>query len=172
MAGVDSAAARRRQRRLRQFLRHERLSVAIALAESQHHTSRGQKMARAGEEGHEEHNALRRQKPLLPRRSSTMRRTRKGGAAPLFLRTSQLKTSCWERGNRSRRSCVHQTNRQWLVQRREVLRRASRGNGDSNSDAGACKTGSWEVSFEGDDPRDQQRRDHAEVADDLWGPHT
>ena len=48
MAGVDSAAARRRQRRLRQFLRHERLSVAMALAESQHHTSRGQKTARAG----------------------------------------------------------------------------------------------------------------------------
>ena len=51
-------AARRRQRRPRQFLRHERLSVAMALAESQHHTSRGQKMARAGEEGHEEHDAL------------------------------------------------------------------------------------------------------------------
>ena len=50
MGGVDSAAARRRQRRLRQFLRHERLSVAVALAESQHHTSRGQKTARAGGE--------------------------------------------------------------------------------------------------------------------------
>ena len=36
------------QRRLRQWLRHERLSVAMALAESQHHTSRGQKTARAG----------------------------------------------------------------------------------------------------------------------------
>ena len=39
---VDSgcgAAMRRRQRRLRQWLRHERLSVAMALAESQHHTS-------------------------------------------------------------------------------------------------------------------------------------
>ena len=48
---VDSgcgAAMRRRQRRLRQWLRHERLSVAMALAESQHHTSRGQKTARAG----------------------------------------------------------------------------------------------------------------------------
>ena len=33
MAGVDSAAARRRQRRLRQFLRHERQSVAMALAD-------------------------------------------------------------------------------------------------------------------------------------------
>ena len=42
-------AARRRQRRLRQWLRHERLSVAMALAEMSHHTApRGQKMARAG----------------------------------------------------------------------------------------------------------------------------
>ena len=64
---VDSApgaAMRRRQRRLRQFLRHERLSVAMALAEKLHHTFRGQRFARAGEEGHEEHFAPRRQKPL------------------------------------------------------------------------------------------------------------
>ena len=40
---------RRRQRRLRQWLRHERLSVAMALAESTHHAAlRGQKTARAG----------------------------------------------------------------------------------------------------------------------------
>ena len=40
----------RRQRRLRQWLRHERLSVAMALAESQHHAApRRQSMARAGE---------------------------------------------------------------------------------------------------------------------------
>ena len=39
---------RRRQRRLRQWLRHERLSVAMALAECQHHAApRGQSMARA-----------------------------------------------------------------------------------------------------------------------------
>ena len=51
MAGVDSAATRRRQRRLRQFLRHERLSVAVALAEMQHHTApHGQMTARAGED--------------------------------------------------------------------------------------------------------------------------
>ena len=52
MADVGGAtgAARRRQRRLRQFLRHERQSVAVAIAESQHHTSRGQKTARAGGE--------------------------------------------------------------------------------------------------------------------------
>ena len=68
MADVGGAtgAARRRQRRLRQFLRHERLSVAMALAESQHHTSRGQKKARAGEEGHEEHDSSRRQTPAPP----------------------------------------------------------------------------------------------------------
>ena len=34
-----SAARRRRERRLRQFLRHERLSVALALSEKKHHTS-------------------------------------------------------------------------------------------------------------------------------------
>ena len=48
---VDSAtgAARRRQRRLRQFLRRQRLSVAMALAEYSHHTApRGLRMARAG----------------------------------------------------------------------------------------------------------------------------
>ena len=42
-------AKRRRERRLRQFLRHERLSVAMALAESTHHAApRGQRMASPG----------------------------------------------------------------------------------------------------------------------------
>ena len=45
-----SAAQRRRGRRLRAASRHERQSIAMALAESQHHISRGQKKARAGEE--------------------------------------------------------------------------------------------------------------------------
>ena len=64
-SGVDTvtAAARRRQRRLRAYLRYARMSVAMALAESTHHTSRGQRFARAGEEGREEHDALRRQRP-------------------------------------------------------------------------------------------------------------
>ena len=69
---------RRRQRRLRQFLRHERLSVAMALAEKLQHTSRGQRFARAGEEGREEHDALRRQRPS--RSSSSC--TRKSPAVP------------------------------------------------------------------------------------------
>ena len=64
---ATGAAQRRRGRRLRAALRHERQSIAMALAESQHHTSRGQKKARAGEEGHRnEYEAPRRQKPPPP----------------------------------------------------------------------------------------------------------
>ena len=43
------AAWRRRQRRLRSMLRHERQTVAMALAESLHHSAQRQKTARAGE---------------------------------------------------------------------------------------------------------------------------
>ena len=71
---------RRRQRRLRQWLRHERLSVAMALAETSHHAAtRGQTKARAGvrpgvlddpeprrETEHEQHAALRGLKPPSP----------------------------------------------------------------------------------------------------------
>ena len=46
-----SGAARRRQRRLRQWLRHKRLSVAMALAENNHHSPT---MARAREEEKDE----------------------------------------------------------------------------------------------------------------------
>ena len=42
-----SAAQRRRARRLRTLLRHERMTVAIALAERTNHSSRGQNNARA-----------------------------------------------------------------------------------------------------------------------------
>ena len=47
---VDSAtaAAQMRQRRLRSWLRHELMTVAMALAEKLHHNSRGQTNARAG----------------------------------------------------------------------------------------------------------------------------
>ena len=73
---VDSApgaAMRRRQRKLRQFLRHERLSVAMALAEFTHHTApRRPTMARArGEESDEMNNAMG-QKTPLPRAASTV----------------------------------------------------------------------------------------------------
>ena len=49
--GGTGSARRRRERCLRSMLRHERMSVAMALAESTHHSApRGQKMARAGGE--------------------------------------------------------------------------------------------------------------------------
>ena len=48
--GGTGCARRRRERRLRSFLRHERMAVAMALAESQHHSAQRPKMARAGGE--------------------------------------------------------------------------------------------------------------------------
>ena len=49
--GGTGSARRRRERRLRAFLRYARMSVAMALAESLHHSApRGQKTARAGGE--------------------------------------------------------------------------------------------------------------------------
>ena len=50
VGGGTGSARRRRERRLRQFLRHECLSVAMALSEKEHHTSRGQRKDRAGGE--------------------------------------------------------------------------------------------------------------------------
>ena len=47
-------AMRRRQRRLRSWLRHERITIAMALVEMTHHTApRGPKMATAWEGGNE-----------------------------------------------------------------------------------------------------------------------
>ena len=66
-ADAAGAARRRRERRLRQFLRHERLSVAMALAEFTHHTApRGERMARAGGVEHEVNDEPRLQNPPLP----------------------------------------------------------------------------------------------------------
>ena len=47
-AAIETSAARGRQRRLRQFLRHERLTVAMLLAERAPHRPRGQRLARSG----------------------------------------------------------------------------------------------------------------------------
>ena len=53
---IAAGAARRRRERLRSMLRHERMSVAMALAEVSHHTApRGQRTARAGVWGREMH---------------------------------------------------------------------------------------------------------------------
>ena len=62
-----SAARRRRERRLRQFLPHERVSVAMAKAESNHHAApRGQGVARAGGVEREENYEPRLLDPPLP----------------------------------------------------------------------------------------------------------
>ena len=61
------AAWRRRQRRLRSMLRHERQTVAMALAESLHHSAQRPEKARAREvEEQDQHEALRRQKAPPP----------------------------------------------------------------------------------------------------------
>ena len=45
---VAGAAKRRRERRHRAYLKYARMSVAMALSEYKHHTSRGKRMDRAG----------------------------------------------------------------------------------------------------------------------------
>ena len=61
---AGGVAQRRRERRLRSWYRHEQQTVRMALAAFSHHSAlRRQTKARAGEEGREEHDALRRQKP-------------------------------------------------------------------------------------------------------------
>ena len=47
-AAAQEVPARRRERRLRSMLRHERMAVAMALAESTHHSAQRLKTARAG----------------------------------------------------------------------------------------------------------------------------
>ena len=53
--GGTGSARRRRERRLRSMLRHERMTVAMALAEKLHHSAQRPEMARAGEEDLELH---------------------------------------------------------------------------------------------------------------------
>ena len=52
-AAHTGAAKRRRERRHRAYLKFVRMSVAMALSEYKHHTSRGQRMDRAGVWGRE-----------------------------------------------------------------------------------------------------------------------
>ena len=80
MSERDGAAKRRRERRLRSWAKHERQTVAMALAEALHHSApRSPKTARAGvrpgvledpgprrETEHEQHAALRGPKPPSP----------------------------------------------------------------------------------------------------------
>ena len=67
LAARDSAARRRRERRLRSWLKHERLTVAMALAECLHHSAQRPQKARAREvEEQDQHEASRRQKAPPP----------------------------------------------------------------------------------------------------------
>ena len=70
---AGGVAQRRRERRLRSWFRHEQQTVRMAIATCTHHSAvRRQTKARAREEGHRnEYDALRRQKPLLSRCSSS-----------------------------------------------------------------------------------------------------
>ena len=66
MAGLAGGAAkRRRERQLRSFLRHEELSVKMALARALHHSTQRVEVPREGVEG-EKYYAPRRQKPPPP----------------------------------------------------------------------------------------------------------
>ena len=66
--GGGTGSARCRGRRLRSFLRHEGMAVAMAVAEARHHSSRGQTTATAISEVEERelHHAPRRQRPPPP----------------------------------------------------------------------------------------------------------
>ena len=81
------ASRRRRERRLTQFLRHERLNVAMVLSEKKHHTSRSQRTDRTEEQGPGSRGSRRtatvefRETPLPSRSSSSCTKKRRGAAA-------------------------------------------------------------------------------------------
>ena len=65
--GGTGSARRRRERRFRSMLRHERMAVAMALAESLHHSAQRPEKAKAREvEEQDQHEALRREKAPPP----------------------------------------------------------------------------------------------------------
>ena len=81
------------------WLRHERMTVAMTLAEKLHHTSRGQKLARVGEEVvHDAHDALRGQKTPPPGcgPAVSLTRGRRGATAPCGAPQGKfLSLLCW-----------------------------------------------------------------------------
>ena len=76
----SGVARRRRERRLRSMLRHERMTVAMALAEFSHHSSRGQRTARAG--GHEQNYTSKVWKPPTPQPDLFSLEEEPGGGLP------------------------------------------------------------------------------------------
>ena len=79
---VSGAAQRRRERRLRSMLRHVRMTVAMALAEFSHYSSRGQRMARAGVWGHEQNYTAKVRKPPTPKPELFSLEEEPGGGLP------------------------------------------------------------------------------------------
>ena len=65
--GGTQCARRRRERRLRSHLRHERMAVAMALAESTHHSAQRQKTARVGGEARDALHGHVPEAPLSPK---------------------------------------------------------------------------------------------------------
>ena len=81
----SGVARRRRERRLRSMLRHERMSVAMALAEVSHHTApRSQRTARAGVWGHEQNYTANIRKPP---HTSASKKSQAGACQHLSLRS-------------------------------------------------------------------------------------
>ena len=78
----SSAARRRKERRVRSMLRHERMTVAMALAEFLHRSSRGQRMARAGVWGHEQNYTAKVRKPSTPQPELFSLEEEPGGGLP------------------------------------------------------------------------------------------
>ena len=64
------------------MLRHERMTVAMALAEFSHHSSRGQRMARAGVWGHEQNYTAKTWKPPTPQPELFSLEEEPGGGLP------------------------------------------------------------------------------------------
>ena len=64
------------------MLRHERMTVAMALAEFSHHSSRGQRMARAGVWEHEQNYTAKVQKPPTPQPELFSLEEEPGGGLP------------------------------------------------------------------------------------------
>ena len=64
------------------MLRHERMTVPMALAEFSHHSSRGQRMARAGVWGHEQNYMAKIRKPPTPQPELFSLEEEPGGGLP------------------------------------------------------------------------------------------
>ena len=78
----SGVAWRRGERRLRSMLRHERMTVAMALAEFSHHSSWGQRMARARVWRHEQNYTAKVWKPPTPQSELFSLEEEPGGGLP------------------------------------------------------------------------------------------